>query len=208
MNFAEFRKQNAEQAPATTTVSKPVDGARSGESEKEHQNNDLLKNVSKMPVDPAIASELDKMHLTPAPAIEPLIAEPKTVWIPKKMVVKEASIHHKVRVHFGDHSEVRFVDDDELGTLRASHRVKRVVHLGRSSNGRLNEYVTEGKEVEQLFKHPDGRKATVMSHKYNDESLGEDHYVHLPDSRASVFTDKDKAHRFLKKLGYAPTKGE
>lgn len=132
----------------------------------------------------------------------------KNVWVPKKSFasVKEENTHHKVRVHFKDHSEIRYVDDNELNVLRKSHRVKKVMHLGRSVGGQVLEYVVEDNQAEKFFVHPDGRKASILSHKYKDESLGTDHYIHLPDTRGTVTDDYSKAEKLLTRLGYKPAK--
>lgn len=95
---------------------KPVSGAPANskpecKDEKGHQNKDLLDMKSV-----------------------------KKVWVPKKPLVqglKEENTHHKVKVHFGDHSEIRYVDDNELNVLRKSKRVKKVTHLGHMVDGKL-----------------------------------------------------------------------
>lgn len=184
MDFAAFRKQNAEKAPVTTPNETPIDAKKPGTDEKEHQNADLLK------------------------------MKPKSVWIPRGPNIqapglKAESVHHKVKIHFDGRSEVRLVDDDELATLRKSKKVSKVVHIGRSKgDGQVLEYVLNETAEEMPYSHTDGRKATIQRHKYADPSLGEDHYVHLPDSRATVYPEFDKAHKLLKKLGYSPSKKE
>jgi hypothetical protein len=189
MNFAEFRKKNEEQAPHTAETSQPADAkVANGETEKEHQNKDLLK-----------------------------MKGDKTVWIPRGPkiqapglsddAVTEAKSHHKVKIHFGNgKTEERLVDDDELGVIKRNQRVTKVVHLGRSkANGKLIEYVLEEANAEVVFKHKDGRKAIINSYKYADPSLGVDHYVHIQNSRATVYPGDEglnKAHKLLKKLGF------
>lgn len=112
MDFAAFRKQNkADACCKKPTDGEPANSKPAGENETEHQNKDLL----------------DMKSL-------------KSVWVPKKPLVKglkEENTHHKVKVHFGDHSEIRYVDDNELNVLRKSKRVKKVTHLGRMADGKL-----------------------------------------------------------------------
>jgi hypothetical protein len=191
MNFADFRKKNKASAPVTPETSEPANSTvHSGEAEKEHQNKDLLK----MKDD----------------------AGNKTVWIPRGPKIKAPGLttesHHKVKIHFGNgKSETRIIDDEELGVLKRNNHITKVTHLGRSKlNGELLEYVLEeGDGAEVVFKHKDGRVAHLQSHKYKDPSLGTDHYVHLPDSRATVYPGEEglaKAHKLLSKLGYEQAK--
>lgn len=191
MNFAEFRKQNKEKAPVTPEQAEPANSTvKTGEAEKEHQNKDLLK------------MQDDTGN--------------KTVWIPRGPKIKAPGLttesHHKVKIHFGNgKSETRIIDDDELGVLKRNNHVTKVTHLGRSKlNGDLLEYVLEESDgAEVVFKHKDGRVAHLSSHKYKDPSLGVDHYVHLPDSRATVYSGDEglgKAHKLLSKLGYEMAK--
>jgi hypothetical protein len=185
MDFAAFRKQNSEKAPVTKVDADPIDSATglSGEAETEHQNQVLLKMPPKS----------------------------KAKWIPRGPNIKAPgltaeSMHHKVRIHFDGRSEVRLVDDVQLEALKKARGVSKVVHMGRSkANGELLEYVTESAE-EMTYQHADGRKASIQRHKYADPSLGEDHYVHLPDARATVYPEFEKAHKLLSKLGYKPSK--
>lgn len=179
MNFAEFRKKNAETAPVEKTNSQPVDSSNGGD-EKEHQNGVLLK------------------------------MKKAGVWVPRGPDVKtpgltEAS-HHKVKIHFhGDRSEVRLVDDAELEALKRSNRVTKVIHVGREKDGTVLEYVINESEDGISYKHADGRKALVQTHKYKDPSLGEDQYVHIDGSRSTVFPHSEglgKAHKLLTKLGF------
>lgn len=186
MDFAEFRKQNAEKAPATPEKSEPANSSSAGETEKEHQNKDLLKMKN------------------------------AGVWIPRGPNVKtpglhtEEKVHHKVKVHYGDHSEVKYVDDDELGVLRKSNRVTKVTQLGAKKGEKVLEYVEEANQS-AAFAHADGRKAYIDTHKYTDPSLGTDHYVHIDKTRATVYSHDEgltKAHKLLKKLGFKPVKAE
>jgi hypothetical protein len=161
--------------------------AATGEAETTHQNKDLLNMKDEN--------------------------KGKTNWIPrtpKLAKVDESKVHHKVKIHFGNgKSEERLIDDDELGALKRTQHVTKVIHLGRSkADGKLLEYaLDEDNGAESVFKHGNGSKAVITSHKYADPSLGTDHYVHIPNSRATVYGGDeglDKAHKLLKKLGYAP----
>jgi hypothetical protein len=187
MNFAEFRKQNGEQAPHTPEKTEPADSqVTTGETEKEHQNKDLLK------------------------------MKDGSVWIPRGPKIQapglttesKNKVHHKVKIHFASgKTEERLIDDDELGVIKRNAKVTKVMHLGRSKvNGELLEYsLDEANNAETVFHHKDGRKAVINSYKYADPSLGTDHYVHITNSRATVFDgDKglEKAHKLLKKLGF------
>jgi hypothetical protein len=192
MDFAQFRAQNAAQAPAKKD-DKCCDPANSEvnatpEAEKEHQNKALLK------------------------------MKGDTVWIPKLPKVpglSEAKTHHKVRIHFGSgKSEIRMVDDEELGALRRSGHITKVFNLAEMKQG-----VEYAYDVPALFeeacamqdkhtvhyKHKDGSTAYMMTHKYKDPSLGEDHYVHFSKGRGAVYSNdegKAKGLRLLKRLGY------
>lgn len=199
MDFAEFRKKNGEQAPHTPETSKPAESeVKTGESEKEHQNQDLLK----MKVGD------EKSWFWKDSFRGPKIKAPGLTTEDSK------TQHHKVKIHYASgKAEERLIDDNELGVLKRNNRVTKVIHLGRSkANGKILEYVmTEMQNADAgiRFKHKDGRTAILNSYKYADPSLGTDHYVHIPNSRATVYdgdSGLDKAHKLLKKLGF--TKAE
>lgn len=128
--------------------------------------------------------------------------ESAPVWFAKaELPVVSESIHHKVKVHIDGRTEIRYIDNQELAVLKKSRNVTKVEHIGRiDKNGVLH----EGKQAEETYAHTDGRKATLVTHKYADPSLGEDHYVHLPDGGARVFPEKEKAVRLMSKLGFKP----
>lgn len=182
MNFSEFRKQNAEKAPVEPKNSEPAGSAadtKNPEVEKEHQNKVLLKMKG------------DKTWIPRGPNI-------KT----PGLTTENSKVHHKVKIHFGDHSEVRLVDDDELGVIRRSKHVTKVTQLSSVKEGKEYE-LTEEQAPSVVFQHKDGRKAYIDAHKYSDPSLGTDHYVHIDKSRATVFDNETKAHKLLKKLGFS-----
>jgi hypothetical protein len=194
MDFAQFRAQNAAQAPKQPDEPKKFDGLTgevnsNPEAEKEHQNKDLLK------------------------------MKGDSVWVPKLPKVPGLSegrkTHHKVKIHFGNgKSEIRMVDDDELGALRRSNHITKVFNIAEMKDGVEFPY-----EVPELFedacaaqdkhtthfKHKDGSTAYMMTHKYRDPSLGEDHYVHFSKGRGAVYSNdegKAKGLKLLKRLGY------
>lgn len=191
MNFAQFRAQNAAQAPAKKDDA-CVDPASSEtntspEAEKEHQNKALLK------------------------------MKGDSVWIPKEPKVPGLSeakhkTHHKVKIHFGGgKSEIRMVDDDELGALRRSNHITKVFNIAEVKNGVEYPYIVEedanvlGNKNTKHYVHKNGDTAYVMSHKYKDPALGEDHYVHFSKGRGTVYNNdegKTKATKLLKRLGY------
>ena len=132
-----------------------------------------------------------------------LLKKAKTTWVPRKSLIKEDATNHKVRVHFDGRTEIRYVNDKELENLHSSGHITKVEHLGKADHtGRLMESV----ETEKKYEHPDGRKASVSEYKYADSKLGTDHYVHLPDTRGTVFDSHEKAHKLLSKLGYKESK--
>lgn len=183
-----FKKALGEPADVGAINAAPdKSAAATGEAETTHQNKDLLNMKDQ--------------------------SKGKSVWIPrtpKLSKVDESKEHHKVKIHYGNgKSEERLIDDDELGALKRTAHVTKVVHLGRSkADGKLLEYALDemSNGAETVFQHADGSKAVVTSHKYADPSLGTDHYVHIPNSRATVYGGDeglDKAHKLLKKLGYS-----
>lgn len=191
MNFAQFRAQNAAQAPANNGVKccDPVDDSEttSPEAEKERQNKSLLK------------------------------MKGDSVWIPKEPKVPGLSeakhkTHHKVKIHFGGgKSEIRMVDDDELGVLRRSNHITKVFNIAEVKNGVEYPYIVEedanvlGNKNTKHYVHKNGDTAYVMTHKYKDPALGVDHYVHFSKGRGTVYSNnegKEKASKLLKRLGY------
>jgi hypothetical protein len=184
-----FKKALGEPADVGAINAAPDKSATAtGEAETTHQNKDLLNMKDQ--------------------------SKGKSVWIPRTpklaKVDEAAKVHHKVKIRYGNgKSEERLIDDDELGALKRTAHVTKVTHLGRSgANGKLLEYALDemSNGAETVFQHADGSKAVVTSHKYADPSLGTDHYVHIPNSRATVYGGDeglDKAHKLLKKLGYS-----
>lgn len=129
---------------------------------------------------------------------KPVDSKTQTAWLLRSHVVEARGQKkyqsHKVKIHRGDgSSEVKFVNDAELDTIRRDQHVSRVEHL------------LELTDKEHQYVNADGQIAHINSHKYSDESLGEDHYVHVPNARTSVHDTFDQAHKKLMLLGFKPT---
>jgi hypothetical protein len=194
MDFAQFRTQNAAQAPKQPEEPKKFDGLTgevnsNPEAEKEHQNKALLK------------------------------MKGDSVWIPKLPTVPGLSearkTHHKVKIHFGNgKSEIRMVDDNELGVLRRSGHITKVFNIAEMKDGVEHSYSVpslfedacrEQEKNTAHYSHKDGSKAYLMTHKYSDPKLGTDHYVGFSHRTGTVYSNDDgkvKAERLLRRLGY------
>jgi hypothetical protein len=193
LGFGQGQIPNPNEHDFPAGLKDPADSALNldPEKQKEHQNTVLNKGVS------------DERGKSWIPR-EPHFVAPD---LPDGDDLRES---RKVEIHFKNgKKETRYVDDAELDVLHKNHMVSKVDHLTEKRiSGKEYEYLREEDNFEEeRWLHKDGtKKAVLTKYKYADPSLGTDHYVHLPDSRATSFSDYEKAAKFLKRIGYK--KGE